>query len=109
MLSGRARDVGGDVALGVAQADQHEQRGVGQADPAKTADVLGDVALARVGVAVGARGSRAVALLAQRAGVALQSPAPADPQDLHVGLDRLQGPQQREEAGALAFLAQPRI
>ncbi len=108
MLSRRPRDVGGDVALGIAQAHQQEHRGLCRPDIAEAPHVLLDVALAcaGVGASVGRRGR---AVLAQPAGVALQLPAPANPQDLHVGLDRLQSPDQREEAGALAFLAQPRI
>ena len=111
MLLGCARDIGGDVALGVAQAHQQEDRRPRRADVLQAAPVFLDIACscqrARVAPAAGLWGPSSSR--AQLAGVSLEVPAPAHPQDLNVRLDRLEGSEQREEASALAVLAEPRV
>ena len=144
MTLGRARDVRGDIALGLAQADDQEHLRARRADLAEVLLVFLRVAPSRPGalarvcpvrgaelaavfraagprvpIAGGqvvsgavARGeARAevaytageeIAVIFELARVAPQIPAPPDAQDLHVGLDRLQRAEQREEPRALA-------
>ena len=92
-----ARDVGGDVALGVAQAHEEEQRRALRVELLQALRVRGDVAR---------EVSRIPSHLLR---VAAHLPAAADAHDLDVGGHRLQRAEQREEALALAVLGEPRV
>ncbi len=92
-----ARNVGGDVALGVAQAHQKEQRRALGVEFLQALGVCGYVAF---------EGARVACHLFRVAG---HLPVAADAHDLDVGGDRLQGAEQREEALALAIFGEPLV
>ncbi len=98
MALGGTRDEGGHVALGFAQAHDHEHRGACRADLTEVLLVFSGVTSSRTDV------GHALSVVFELARIPLQIPAPSHSQDLHVGLDRLQRAEQREEAGALAIL-----
>ncbi len=99
----RLGDVGGDIALGVAQADEQEHRGSRRADVAQAAMVRFEVDPVRTRMRV------RFAAGFQLVHVALQLPAACDPDDLQVRLDRLDRAEQLQQPCTLAVLAQPQI
>ncbi len=102
MFLGRARNVGGDIAVGVAQAYEQEERWLGGADRLDVAGVL-----ARVDP-VGARvGRRAESVdLAQ---VGIEIPGAGDAEYLNVGFERLERAHQAREPRALGLVGEPLI
>ena len=105
------RDVGGHVALGLAQGDEKEHRRPRLADVGEAAHVLVHVACERKVVpgAVLGPGRRRGAFSDDLVRVALAIPATSDAKDLEVGFHRFKRAQQREEASALAIECQPLV
>ena len=96
------RYVEGDVALGLAQADEQKQRRLRTANIVQPFGMLARVAPVRLRMP-------AASCLLQLAEVAGQIPATSDAQDLHVGFKRFQRAHQREHACALGLLREPFI
>ena len=106
---GEPRDVAGDIALGIAQADEHEQRRTSRAERDQPRRMLPCVASPRPRMQARSAGSRSRRPRARARIARCRRRGRPDAQDLHVGLDRLERTEQREHARALALVAQPLI
>jgi hypothetical protein len=102
MLLDGLRDIGGDIALGVAQADEEVHRRLGDSGVAQALLVLERIASIRTGVAANADPLEILQ-------IAVQIPAPSDPQDLQVGFNRRERTHQREQPRTLDIPGQPLI
>ena len=103
----RTRDVTRNVTPGLSQTHEHEQCRARGVELVKPANVIVHVTSARARVGLASR--RRAHFVVELDFVALVRWTARQAQYLHVGLERLERPEQRKEAGALALIAEPLV